>query len=198
MSDTPEGDGDVVTLLLRQHGDIRTLFDAVERATGAERRAAFRRLVRLLAVHETAEEEVLHPVARAVFTGGRDIVRERLTEEKEAKELLARLDGVAPDDPAFLPALALLRTEVTRHARAEERYEFPHVLRHTRPARLTAMAAGVRAAQAVAPLDESPLPALVDRARDAVREAMGMDGADPAHVGRAGIRSVSVGRSRAG
>ncbi|MEV0505469.1 hemerythrin domain-containing protein, partial [Streptomyces spectabilis] len=127
MPDTPASDGDVVTLLMRQHGDIRNLFDTVEHTTGDERRAAFRCLVRLLAVHETAEEEVLHPYARTVFAGGRDIVRDRLAEEREAKELLARLDGVDPEDPKFLPALAVLRTEVTRHARAEERYEFPHV-----------------------------------------------------------------------
>ncbi|MEV0444718.1 hemerythrin domain-containing protein [Streptomyces spectabilis] len=189
MPDTPASDGDVVTLLMRQHGDIRNLFDTVEHTTGDERRAAFRCLVRLLAVHETAEEEVLHPYARTVFAGGRDIVRDRLAEEREAKELLARLDGVDPEDPKFLPALAVLRTEVTRHARAEERYEFPHVRRHTEPGRLTTMAAGVRAAEAVAPTRPhpgvesaagnvalGPLAALVDRTRDAVRKAMGKDG----------------------
>ncbi|WP_030682965.1 hemerythrin domain-containing protein [Streptomyces sp. NRRL B-1347] len=189
MPDTPASDGDVVTLLMRQHGDIRTLFDEVERASGDERRAAFRRLVRLLAVHETAEEEVLHPYARTAFAGGRDVVRDRLAEEKEAKELLSRLDDVDPDDPKFLPALAALRTEVTRHARAEERYEFPHVRRHTAPGRLTGMAAGVRAAEAMAPtrphpgvesaaenMALGPLAALVDRTRDTVRKAMGKDG----------------------
>ena len=68
--DTPQAgddramDDDVVALLMRQHGDIRNLFDEVEAATGEERRDAFRRLVRLLAAHETAEEEVVHPFAR--------------------------------------------------------------------------------------------------------------------------------------
>ncbi len=60
-------DDDVVALLMRQHGDIRNLFDEVEATTGEERRDAFHRLVRLLAVHETAEVEVVHPFARKGF-----------------------------------------------------------------------------------------------------------------------------------
>src|SRR5437764_6141635 len=50
-------DIDVLTLLERQHEEIRALFAKVEQATGEERREEFRDLVRLLSVHETAEEE---------------------------------------------------------------------------------------------------------------------------------------------
>ncbi len=64
-------DDDVVALLMRQHGDIRNLFDEVEATEGEERRDAFRRLVRLLAVHETAEEEVVHPFVRRSVAGDR-------------------------------------------------------------------------------------------------------------------------------
>jgi hypothetical protein len=44
-------DTDVVALLMRQHGDIRNLFDEVEAGSGEARQEAFRRLVRLLAFH---------------------------------------------------------------------------------------------------------------------------------------------------
>lgn len=67
--DDKSRDDDVVSLLMRQHGDIRNLFDEVERSKGEERRDAFRRLVRLLAVHETAEEEVVHPFVRRSIEG---------------------------------------------------------------------------------------------------------------------------------
>jgi hemerythrin superfamily protein len=69
---------DVVALLMRQHGEIRNLFDEVERTTGDDRRAAFQSLVRLLAVHETAEEEIVHPVARTVYDGAGSVVDQRL------------------------------------------------------------------------------------------------------------------------
>ncbi|MET9509449.1 hemerythrin domain-containing protein [Streptomyces flavidovirens] len=179
-------DTDVVALLMRQHGDIRNLFDEVEAATGEERREAFRRLVRLLAVHETAEEEIVHPFARRSLPGGEQVVEDRLAEERAAKEMLADLDDMDTDDPKFLPRLQALRTDVQEHARAEERYEFTHIRRSTDATNLAAMAKAVKAAEAMAPtrphpgvesavanLALGPVAALMDRTRDAVRKAMG-------------------------
>ncbi|GGV66343.1 hemerythrin [Streptomyces longisporoflavus] len=183
--DDHAADTDVVSLLMRQHGDIRNLFDEVEAADGEERRDAFRRLVRLLAVHETAEEEVVHPFARRGLTGGRQVVEERLAEEKAAKETLAELDDYDTDDPKFIPQLLKLRKDVQEHARAEERYEFTHIRRSTDSANLAAMAKAVKAAEAMAPtrphpgvesgtanMAIGPLAALMDRTKDAVRKAM--------------------------
>ncbi|MDT3397475.1 hemerythrin domain-containing protein [Streptomyces sp. B1866] len=185
-SDAVGGQDDVVALLMRQHGDIRNLFDEVERTTGDARRDAFRRLVRLLAVHETAEEEIVHPAVRRAFDGGEQVADDRLAEEREAKELLSRLDGMDTDDPEFMPLLLKLRDDVTRHARAEERYEFAQLRRRTDPRRLATMAKAVRAAEATAPthphpgvetrgknLALGPMAAVMDRARDTVRKAMG-------------------------
>ncbi|MGW5161315.1 hemerythrin domain-containing protein [Nonomuraea wenchangensis] len=50
-------EGDVIELLQAQHGMIRNLFDEVEQASADRRAEAFTWLVRLLAVHETAEED---------------------------------------------------------------------------------------------------------------------------------------------
>jgi hemerythrin superfamily protein len=179
-------DIDVVALLMRQHGDIRNLFDEVERSEGEERRHAFRRLVRLLAVHETAEEEVVHPFARRALSGGAQVVDDRLAEEREAKETLAALDDLDTDDPKFLPQLLALRKDVQEHARAEERYEFTHIRRSTDVTNLAAMAKAVKAAEAMAPtrphpgvesaaanVTLGPVAALMDRTKDAVRKAMG-------------------------
>ncbi|MFF7651586.1 hemerythrin domain-containing protein [Streptomyces sp. NPDC007983] len=180
---------DVVALLTRQHGEIRNLFDEVERASGDDRRDAFRRLVRMLAVHETAEEEVVHPVARRSFDGAEAVVDDRLREEKEAKEKLSRLDGMDTADAAFMPLLRELRTEVMAHARAEERYEFAQLRRHTEPRQLATMAKAVQAAEVTAPTHPhpgvetaaknialGPMAAVIDRTRDTIRKAMGGDG----------------------
>ncbi|MDX2602590.1 hemerythrin domain-containing protein [Streptomyces caniscabiei] len=193
--DTPQAgddraeDNDVVALLMRQHGDIRNLFDEVEAGSGEERRDAFRRLVRLLAVHETAEEEVVHPFAQRSLPGGEKVVEERLAEERAAKETLAALDDVDTDDPKFMPMLMKLRKDVQEHARAEERYEFIHIRRGADAAKLASMAKAVKAAEAMAPtrphpgvesatanMALGPVAALMDRTKDAVRKAMGKDG----------------------
>ncbi|QLJ02748.1 hemerythrin domain-containing protein [Streptomyces sp. NEAU-sy36] len=186
--DDRAADDDVVSLLMRQHGDIRNLFDEVERTTGDQQREAFRRLVRLLAVHETAEEEVVHPFTRQYVPGGEEVVADRLAEERKAKETLAALDDMDTDDPEFKPRLLALRKDVQEHARAEERYEFSHIRRSTRAVRLASMASGVKAAEALAPtrphpgvesrpanLALGPVAAVMDRTRDAVRKAMGKD-----------------------
>lgn len=184
----PELD-DVVSLLMRQHGDIRNLFDEVEASKGAELQDAFHRLVRLLAVHETAEEEIVHPFARTYMPGGEQIVDDRLAEEREAKEVLVVLDDLNTNDPKFMPQFLALRTKVQMHARAEERYEFTHIRRHSDATRLATMAKGIKAAEAMAPtrphpgvesatanMALGPLAALMDRTKDAVRKAMGKEG----------------------
>ncbi|MET7292437.1 hemerythrin domain-containing protein [Streptomyces griseoloalbus] len=181
-------DDDVVALLTRQHGDIRNLFDEVEATEGEERRDAFRRLVRLLAVHETAEEEVVHPFARRGLPGGEQVVEDRLAEEHAAKETLAALDEMDTGDPQFMPQLLKLRKAVQEHARAEERYEFTHIRRSTDATSLATMAKAVKAAEAMAPTRPhpgvesgaknvalGPVAALMDRTKDTVRRAMGKD-----------------------
>ncbi|WP_246090613.1 hemerythrin domain-containing protein [Nonomuraea deserti] len=177
---------DVIDLLQAQHGMIRDLFDEVEQAPADRRDEAFSRLVRMLAVHETAEEEIVHPHARRTIDGGDAVVDDRLAEENEAKELLSRMDEAGPDAPDFMQNLAMLRAAVEAHARSEERYEFLQLRAHTSAAERRSMAAGVKAAEAMAPTHPHPgtesavknvlvgTPvAMMDRVRDVVRQAMG-------------------------
>ncbi len=179
-------ENDVVGLLLHQHAMIRDLFAEVEQATGGARAESFERLVRLLAVHETAEEEIVHPYARRKIDGGEAIVDERLREENEAKQLLTLMEKRGTDDPSFEPNLKKLRRAVTEHAEAEERYEFTQLVKETTEAERRAMALGVRAAEAIAPTHPHPgvetatenvvigtPAAIMDRARDLIRQAMG-------------------------
>lgn len=178
-----ELDSDVVTLLMAQHSAIRNLFAEVKHAQGEAKRDAFEQLVRLLAVHETAEEEVVHPLSRSA-PGGSGVVDDRLTEEHQAKQKLQRLEEIGPDGDGFDELLEELRLEVLEHARAEERYEFMQLRHRASPERLSALATMVRAAEATAPthphpgvesatanLAVGPFAAVVDRVRDAMRNA---------------------------
>ena len=179
-------ENDVIDLLTHQHAHIRELFDEVDRCQGEERKEAFSRLVRLLAVHETAEEEIVHPYARRKLVGGDAIVDNRLQEEEEAKELLSRLDDMDVTTPEFSRELDRLRAAVFAHAAAEERYEFSELKACTSDAERKAMAVGVKAAEAIAPTHPhpgiesatgnilmGPPIAIMDRARDVIRKAMG-------------------------
>jgi hemerythrin superfamily protein len=175
---------DVVDLLVRQHREIRELFVEVLRASEERRGEYFSRLVHLLAIHETAEEEVVHPLARARIPEGDAVIDDRLAEEHDAKELLARMDGMDASDPKFLLLLDDLRDAVLVHAQREERYEFNWLRQRIPESQLRAAAKVVRAAEATAPthphpgiesakanLIAGPPLAFVDRVRDAIRKA---------------------------
>jgi Hemerythrin HHE cation binding domain len=182
----PEGpELDVVDLLLTQHARIEEQFLLVAGATGDAKQTAFDELVRLLAVHETAEEEVVHPLSRTLVDGGDPLVDDRLAEERQAKEMLVALTRGGVDDEGFDTALLLLRDAVLTHARHEERYEFTQLRAKVPGARLRSLAGAVRAAEALAPtrphpgaesakanLAAGPALAVVDRVRDAVRDAL--------------------------
>ncbi|MFC4852761.1 hemerythrin domain-containing protein [Actinophytocola glycyrrhizae] len=185
VEDQVETTHDVVDLLLGQHQQIRDLFIEVQSTAGAGRRDAFARLVRLLAVHETAEEEVVHPLARTAIAGGDGVVDDRLAEEREAKEVLSRLEELDPDSEEFGSLLDTLRMSVLEHAHHEEVYEFRYLRQHYDADRLRTLATALRAAEKTAPthphpgaetatenLVAGPVLAVFDRARDTLRKAM--------------------------
>jgi hypothetical protein len=187
---TPGPADDVVDLLLAQHARIEEQFLLVTGSTGEARRDAFDDLVRLLAVHETAEEEIIHPLVRTLpGAGGDDMVDDRLAEERVAKQTLSTLVDGGVDADGFDTGLLLLRQAVLMHARHEERYEFPHLRQHVPAERLRKLAAALLAAEAFAPtrphpgvesatanVAAGPVLAIIDRVRDAVRRAA--DGKD--------------------
>ncbi len=188
MTERPESmpENNVVDLLLRQHQEIRRLFGEVQTTTGDARIAAFDRLRRLLAVHETAEEEIVHPYARRAIDGGATIIEARLAEENEAKTMLSQLEDIDPGRPEFDQKLAALRTAVIEHAEHEEKEEFPYIAKEATEQQLKGMAAAVKAAQAIAPthphpgvesptanLLTGPFAAMLDRTRDVVKRISG-------------------------
>jgi hemerythrin superfamily protein len=92
---------DVVAFLKDQHREIKARFDEVVVTHGEERKRAFDALRRLLAVHETAEEEIVHPAARRALPNGELIATARLQEENEAKEMLSDLEDMEVDSSQF-------------------------------------------------------------------------------------------------
>src|SRR3954464_11924287 len=88
MTQRPETmpEAGAVALLMRQHEEIRRLCRKVESTTGERRAEAFDRLRRLLAVHETAEEEIIHPLVRNSVPQGDEIVDARLDEERRGEK----------------------------------------------------------------------------------------------------------------
>jgi len=173
---------DVIDLLLAQHNEIKALFAQVKAGRGQQKQQAFNDLVRLLAVHESAEEQVVHPAARA--EAGDAIVEARLHEEDEAKHMLSQLYDLGVDAPDFDSRFEAFELDVLAHATHEEQQEFPELRRSTDPDKLRRMAGAVRAAEAISPTRPHPAAgesavgnmvmgppvAIFDKMRDAVRD----------------------------
>src|SRR4051794_30394076 len=121
---------DVVTRVRYQHDTIRRLFDDVEAAVPGRRSAVFQPLVRLLAVHETAEEMVIYPALLLAGADARRIVQCRKAEEDQAKKDLARLEGMNAGSDEFLDRLVAFRADVEAHADAEEADVLPLLDEH--------------------------------------------------------------------
>jgi hemerythrin superfamily protein len=176
MMDEQLREDDVVALLRRQHEMVREMFKEVDKASDARRNEAFQRLAHMLAVHEAAEEEVVHPYVRDNIEGGKRIVQARLREEDEAKMLLTDMMERGTDDRSFSSNLKTLRTAVLDHAEAEERDEFPALVKESTEAERRIMADAVKAAvQAITPADSrlGTPNAIMERTRDVIRQTMG-------------------------
>ncbi|OBG50224.1 MULTISPECIES: hemerythrin domain-containing protein [unclassified Mycobacterium] len=178
---------EVVAFLKAQHNLIEDLFDEVLHASDPQaREKPFATLRQLLAVHETAEEMVVHPRVRRESDAGDAIVDARLTEEHQAKELLSSIEDLDVTSQQFIDELKKLREAVLDHAQHEESEEFPVLQKEVDETDLKRMGVAVRAAQAIAPTHPhpgvesakmnfalGPFASMLDRARDLIGQALG-------------------------
>ncbi|ABM15523.1 MULTISPECIES: hemerythrin domain-containing protein [Mycolicibacterium] len=173
---------DVVDYLKTQHETIKALFiETLDAADASTRREAFTRLRTMLAVHETAEEMVVHPRVRRKVEGGEQIVDDRLVEEHDAKVLLRDIEKLPIDSAEFSKALIHLQAAVLEHARHEEELEFTALEAAVGDDELAKLADAVEIAERIAPTHPhpgvesaaanfaaGPFASVLDRARDAL------------------------------
>lgn len=181
---TQKTTGDVVDLLFAQHQEVTRLFAQVQGGHQG-REEAFQRLVRLLAAHETAEEEVVYPALRSTGEAGERIAEARKAEESDAKESLADLEKLGVGGEGFDRQFEAFRQEVLDHAEAEEQQVFPLLRRSFDSDKLIKMRSTLETAERMAPthphphgpesaignLVVGPFAAIADRVRDALRGA---------------------------
>ncbi|MDT5019120.1 MAG: hypothetical protein QOD39_5280 [Mycobacterium sp.] len=136
-------------------------------------------------MHETAEDMVVHPPVRHEAASGDEIVDALLVEEHESKEVLASLEKMDIDSPAFITELTKFRDSVIDHAEHEESDEFTKLNSALTADERERMAKAVLAAEAIAPtrphpgvesaklnFAAGPFASMVDRARDAIAAAV--------------------------
>ncbi len=125
-SDSPR---DAIALLKADHRTVSALFDEFEKAEEEEQSAIAQRVCQLLTVHATIEEELLYPAAKSAFDSeeDEDLVNEAEVEHGSAKELIAKIEGMASDDEHFKATVTVLSEYIKHHVKEEENELFPQL-----------------------------------------------------------------------
>lgn len=174
---------DVVTLIKQQHEQVRGLVQSIATGPSDSRRGDFEALVRLLAVHETAEEMTVYPALRKMGDAAAAVADARASEEDKAKKALARLEGLDPASSEFERGFLAFRTDVEHHAESEEAEVLPLLMQSDLDGR-TEMGRAFALAEKMAPTHAhrmapesmvgnlliGPFVGMVDKVRDAIRD----------------------------
>lgn len=195
-------------LLTQDHRTVDDLFTRFEElpAGGSEEKILIvQEIIKELSIHASIEEQVLYPVIRDEVPDGESLHQEALQEHEEVKNVLADLDGVAPDDSGFDGKVTSLIKDVRHHVEEEESELFPRLREAISAERLHQMGEAMDKAKKTAPtrphpkapstppgnVVAGPVAAVVDRARDAARgPARRSKAAAGRGRGRRGGRSV--------
>ena len=116
---------DATQLLQQDHDEVRNLFSKVRGGDASE--AIVGTIIEELTIHTEIEEQELYPWVEQNVEGGADLVEEAHQEHAEAKELIAQLETLTPDDDGFMDVLTSLMEGVEHHAEEEEREMFPKI-----------------------------------------------------------------------
>jgi hemerythrin superfamily protein len=117
---------DVIELLEQDHREVEQLFAEFElEKDPQERRLIVDKLIIELVRHSEAEETAVYPLIRRVIDNGGEIIEHEISEHSEAEKIMAKLDGMDPEDAQFVPLVEQLQLDVTGHVADEEQNVFP-------------------------------------------------------------------------
>jgi hemerythrin superfamily protein len=123
-SDAPR---DAIALLKQDHRMVEALFDEFEEAEEQEQSQLAERICNMLTVHAQIEEEIMYPAAKQALEDEEEVelVNEAAVEHATAKDLIAKIEGMTPDDEAFAATVKVLGEYIKHHVKEEEGELFP-------------------------------------------------------------------------
>lgn len=115
-------------LLMQDHRAVEKLFKQYEKAKEdpAQKQTIFQQIYRELAVHTQIEEEIFYPASRP-HVKDEETVNEAVVEHASAKDLMAQLQKMQPDDPYYDAKVTVLKEMIEHHVEEEEKEYFPEV-----------------------------------------------------------------------
>ncbi len=119
---------DAIAMLIADHKKVKQLFSRFdqmkEAGTDEDKSDVVAKICNELKIHATVEEEIFYPAVREAIDDG-DLMDEALVEHAGAKDLIAQLEGVDPDDDLYDAKVTVLGEQIDHHVKEEEGSMFP-------------------------------------------------------------------------
>jgi hemerythrin-like domain-containing protein len=128
MTNKSSAPQDAVAMLTAEHREVKQLFDQFEqlsdRAKATKKKLADQ-ICNALILHTTIEEEIFYPALRAASKEAGDKLDEAIVEHASAKDLIAQIQEIDPDDELYDAKVKVLSEQVEHHVQEEEKEMFP-------------------------------------------------------------------------
>jgi hemerythrin superfamily protein len=119
---------DALALLTADHNEARAIFKKYEelgdRANASKKKLATE-VCNALTVHATIEEEIFYPALRGEGKELQDMLDEAEVEHAGAKDLIAQIEAMDPEDDLYDAKVKVLGEQIDHHATEEEDEMFP-------------------------------------------------------------------------
>jgi hemerythrin superfamily protein len=121
---------DAIALLMADHKEVQKLFKQYEKlaedeAPADERRALAADVCLKLVIHAQLEEELFYPAAREALPDDADLLEAAVDDHASAKQLMAEIAQMQPDDKLYDAKVVVLGEYVKHHVKEEEGEMFP-------------------------------------------------------------------------
>jgi len=122
------GSIDAVELLTQQHREVEEMFERFEKMTDrakVSKKKLADEICNALIMHTTIEEEIFYPATREASEDTEDMVDEAVVEHASAKDLIAQIMEMDPDDDLYDAKVKVLSEMIDHHVEEEEKEMFP-------------------------------------------------------------------------
>jgi hemerythrin superfamily protein len=126
-------------MLQADHRRVEALFVRIGAASDGQRAELVRQLLAALRMHMELEETQVYPLLRNEVDA--DLAEEADAEHQLARDGLAQLEELTPDEPGFDAALTMVMAGIEHHVLEEESEAFPRLVSQLGPERLAELAA---------------------------------------------------------
>ena len=122
---------DAVELLTKQHREVEEMFEQFEKLgddAKDKKKQLAEEICNALTMHTMIEEEIFYPATRAAGEEEEeteDMVDEAVVEHASAKDLIAQIREMSPEDDLYDAKVKVLSEMIDHHVEEEEKEMFP-------------------------------------------------------------------------